>query len=313
LIRLTELDLDLLLAALELWVFPLEVVVLEVVETDEHESASQTTEDVGTSTLVHGLDTLLSENLASAVEGVLVLSGVLTRGHHHSSANSVERIGDQTGGDGDGIAEGELGEESSLLHEIVLSEGIIETEVSTTIGNDTDARNDETVVNTTLTPTRGASSLENAVHSTSELTLGTLLGVHGQAGTGEVEGINDQKRSSTGGTTRGHVTQQAGPETGRAGALEPLLVEVLEGEVEGLSGEITKHVGEVTLPEGSKTLLLGNSSEDIDDTSVGLEASRHLTSVLEEQLDTLDGSSSSLRDSGGSTTEDKILDRIGLE
>lgn len=45
-IDLTELDLDLLLLATELWILPLEVEVLAVVETNQDQSTSQTTENV---------------------------------------------------------------------------------------------------------------------------------------------------------------------------------------------------------------------------------------------------------------------------
>ena len=48
---------------------PLEVVLLAVVEADEHEGTAETTENVRAGTLEHGANTLAGENLAGAVDG----------------------------------------------------------------------------------------------------------------------------------------------------------------------------------------------------------------------------------------------------
>ena len=55
-------------------VAPLEVEVLSIIETDQDESAAQTTENVGACTLEESWDTLFDEHLAEAVNGSLVLS-----------------------------------------------------------------------------------------------------------------------------------------------------------------------------------------------------------------------------------------------
>jgi hypothetical protein len=93
------------------------------------------------------------------------------------------------------------------------------------------------------------------------------------------------------------------------------LVGVAESEVERLGGEVTDDVGSVTTPQGEGALVLGGTAEALADTVVlavettGLE---HLILqsvsatvvwgfdggdaylVLDEELDTLDGSSSRL-------------------
>lgn len=49
---------------------------LDLVVDGEHTSTSDTTEDVGTSTLEERLDTLSSDDLATGIEGRLVLDGL---------------------------------------------------------------------------------------------------------------------------------------------------------------------------------------------------------------------------------------------
>ena len=67
---------------------PRDVHGLELVETGEDTSASNTTEDVGTSTLHHAHEALVLQDLHAAVDGALVL-GAATRGHHHPPPDCV--------------------------------------------------------------------------------------------------------------------------------------------------------------------------------------------------------------------------------
>ena len=67
---------------------PRDVHGLELVETGEDTSASNTTEDVGTSTLHHAHEALVLQDLHAAVDGALVL-GAATGGHHHPPPDCV--------------------------------------------------------------------------------------------------------------------------------------------------------------------------------------------------------------------------------
>ena len=75
------------------------------------------------------------------------------------------------------------------------------------------------------------------------------------------------------------------------------LVSVAESEVEGLGGEVTDDVGSVTTPEGDDALIGGGTLEALANTGVlavkttGLD---HLILILDEKLDTLDGSGGGL-------------------
>src|SRR6478735_11144635 len=86
---------------------------LELIVDGEDTSTGNTTENVGTSTLEERLDTLLGDNLAGSVHGVLVLDG-LTGGHHHTSANGVKRVRGDTGTSGDEPSKSERGKEVVL-------------------------------------------------------------------------------------------------------------------------------------------------------------------------------------------------------
>lgn len=87
------------------------------------------------------------------------------------------------------------------------------------------------------------------------------------------------------------------------------LVGVAESEVQGLGREVTDNVGSVTTPEGDDALIGGGTLEAVANTGVlvGETASlKHLILVLDEELDTLDGSGSGLRDGGGNTTHQEV-------
>jgi hypothetical protein len=102
------------------------------------------------------------------------------------------------------------------------------------------------------------------------------------------------------------------------------LVGVAESEVERLGGEVTDDVGSVTTPEGEDTLVLRGTAEALANAvvlAVETTGLKHLILwgvlarvsmrgfrgdetylVLDEELNTLDGGSSGLRDGGGNTT-----------
>jgi len=77
--------------------------LLELVKTRQDTSTSNTSQDVCTSSLHHGHETFVLQDLCSAVEGALVLDS-LARGHHHTTTDGVNRIGEETRSDSDSVA-----------------------------------------------------------------------------------------------------------------------------------------------------------------------------------------------------------------
>lgn len=162
---------------------------------------------------------------------------------------------------------------------------LTETEVETSVDNDTDDRGDETSVKTG--DTVGSEGLLVDIDQTVELTRTTLLGglvVVGETGTGVVERVDEEKRRSTSGTTLNpllaltplnegktygsDVTGEPLPVTLRLLEAEHGLEVVLEGEVKSLSREVSDDVGGVTSPERGKTLVLVGPGEAVADTLV---------------------------------------------
>jgi len=284
---------------------------LKLIVDRQDTGTGNTTEDVGTSTVEQRLDTVGGNDLAGSVEGGLVLDG-LTRGHHHATADGVKRVGSDTGSGGDAPTKSERGEEAGLeaLGEEGL-EGVVHAEVETTVDNDTGDGGHEATVQTSNT-VRG-DGLAVDVNETVELAGTTrlgVLGVVGETGTGVVQGVDKQHGRGTGSTTGGQVTSHP---PGVAITLlletEHLLELVTESEVQGLGGEVTDDVGSVATPQGHDTLIGSGALEAVTDASVAVRETAgldHLILVLDQELDTLDGSGSSLRDGGGDTTHQEV-------
>ena len=293
------------------------VVGLDLVETSKDTSTGDTTEDVGTSTLEEGGKALVLEDLDGAVNGALVVDAT-TRGHHHTTADSINRVGSETGKDSDTVAEGEGGHEVllELLAEQRL-ERIVETKVEAAVHNDTNAGDDKTTVEAGNTV--GGDGLLVDIDETVELagtTLGGVLVVVGEAGTGVVERVDKEEGHGTSETTGDHVANKP------HGVAVLVLLEVdegldlvLEGKVEGLCGEVPDDVGNVTTPEGTDTLSLHDALEAVADASVWAvegAALEHLALVLQVELDALNGGGSRLGHGGSNTTNHKVLKEAEL-
>ena len=96
----------------------------------------------------------------------------------------------------------------------ILTERVVDTEVKTTVNNDTDDGGDETTVETGNT-IRGESlavDIDETIELTSTTALGGL-GVVGETGTSVVEGVDEEERRSTSSTTRGNVASEPLPVT----------------------------------------------------------------------------------------------------
>ena len=93
-----------------------------------------------------------------------------------------------------------------------LTERVVDTEVETTVDDDTDDGGNETTVETS-NAVRSQSLLVN-VDETVKLAGSSTLGrlrIVGQTGTGVVERVDEQERSCTSGTTRRDVTSEPRP------------------------------------------------------------------------------------------------------
>jgi hypothetical protein len=129
------------------------------------------------------------------------LSTYLTRSHHHTTTDGIERVGSDTSTGGDSPSESEGGQEVTLKSsdEQDRLQGVVHAEVQTTVDNYTKNGGHETTVETGNTI--GSEGLLVDIYETVELTVTTLLGVLsivGKTGTGIVERVDEEERSSTG-------------------------------------------------------------------------------------------------------------------
>merc|ERR1719209_1364489 len=151
-------------------------------------------------------------------------------------------------------------------------------------------------------------SLDVDIDQSVELALTTLaLGIVGQPGPGKVKGVHKQKGHGSSSTTGSDVGGKLG---GILGGGEQGLDGVLEGKVEGLGGEVTQHVGQISSPERSNALGGHHPLGAVNDSIVGLVQTTlldHLVLVLDKKLDSLDGSSYGLGDTGGHTSQHEVL------
>ena len=255
---------------------------LHLVVDGQDTGTGNTTEDVGTSTLEERLDSLLGDDLASGIHGSLVLDG-LTGGHHHATTDGVEWVRGDTGTGGDGPSKSEGGKEVTLkgTGEENWLDGIVHSEVETTVDDDTNNGWAESTVETGNT-IRGEGLLVD-IGKTVELALTTLLGglgIVGKTGTGEIEGVDEEEGGGTGHSAGGKV---AGHPLGVTLILlegEHALVGVAESEVESLGWEVTDDVGSVSSPEGGDTLLVDGALEALGDTVVLAVKTTHLQHLI---------------------------------
>lgn len=172
---------------------------LELIVDRQHTSTSHTTENVGTGTLEQRLGALLGNNLSEGIHGAAVLDG-LARGHHHAATNGVKRVRGDTGTSGDAPTQKEGGQEvvGQVADQDDGLDGVVQTEVQTTVDNNAQDGRAETTVQTSETV--GGQGLAVDVNQAVELALATLLGrlgVVGQTGTGVVQGVDEQQRCGT--------------------------------------------------------------------------------------------------------------------
>jgi hypothetical protein len=261
---------------------------LHLIVDGQDTSTGDTTENVGTCTLEERSDTLLGDNLTTGIQGRLVLDG-LTRGHHHTTTDSIQWVRSNTSTSSDTPTEEEGGKEVTLerTNENDRLDRVVHTEVQTTVDDDTSNGRTETTVETG--DTISGEGLLVDINQTVELTLTTSLGVLvivGKTCTGVIEGVDEEQGSSTGGlrklahavadaknkntyTTRGQVTSHP-PSVSITLLLEGehRLVGITESEVQCLCWEVTDNVGSITTPQRSNTLVGDGSSEAFKDTIV---------------------------------------------
>lgn len=266
---------------------------MDLVVEDENEGTTGSSDDVRETSLEESSWTFLSEDLVEAIESTVVklISTSLSGGHHESTSDGIKWIRGDTSSNSDNLSESPLGKEWSLLvvfEELDLS-GIVKTEVGSSVHNDTNNGDTETVIEGTDSTVTG--SLGETVDETSEFSFSSGTNISSESGSCEIKWVDEAEGSCSSGTTGSAVTNEEFSWVSLWVVwAESLLVEIFACEVEGLSWEITDNVGKISSPEGGDTLLGNNSLEAVTDTIVSVFWSDVLVSILnlKKKLDSLD-------------------------
>jgi len=281
------------------------------VETSKYTSTGDTSENVSTSTFHHGHETFVLQNLGSAIDGTLVFN-TTTTGHHHSSSDGIDWVGSQTRNNGDRPTEEEGDKSGSRVANNDWFQRIVKSKVQTSVDEDTDARDDETSVETSNT-IRSQSLLVN-IDQTVVLSFTVLsFGIVSQSGSGKVQRVDNSQGQGTSETTRGDVGGEFLPLWSGFWGGKSGFDGVFEGKVQSLGWEVSEDVGEVTSPEWSDTFGGQSSFAAIHDTSVWFVKSTlfdHFILVLDEEFDSLDWGGDGFGDTGGDTREHKVLEEV---
>jgi len=124
---------------------------LHFVVEDQNKGSTSTSEDVGEGTLEEGLTTFILVDLSEAVKstGVHDFCSLSTRLHHQSSSDSIKGIRHDTGERSDALGNNELEENGGILtsQDGSLS-SIVTTEIASSVGNDTEDGDTESLVKT---------------------------------------------------------------------------------------------------------------------------------------------------------------------
>lgn len=283
----------------------------QFVETGQDTSAGDTSQYVGTSTLHERHEAFFLHDLDEAVDGAVVFLG-LTRRHHHTSSDGVDRVGDETRSDGHGIAERERKQQARIIAQHDRLERVVEAEIAATVDDNAHARDDETSVQAGNTVRRERLSVD--VDETVELTFAAAflgrLGVVGQTGTCVVERVDETQRHRASHTARRDVLAKRNHVRVRFGRLEGRFNFVLECKVQRLRWEITNTVGQIAAPERVETLRAERTRRTVDNALVRLAdfaLFQHFGLILHKQFHSLNRSRDRFRYNGRRTAEQEIL------
>jgi len=286
---------------------------LEFIIKNQDQRSTHTSEDVGKSTLEEGFTTFLCVDLSDTIESTSVHNISSTRLHHKSSSNGIKGIRDQTRDTSDNLGNHELEKNAGFtVREQNSLQSVVTTEIASSVDDDTKDRDTEALIKT-LHTIRFV-DLGETVSETLELSISSAFtDIGSKSSSGEIQRIDDHKRSSTSSTTRGQISHEELPEIslGVEGT-ENLLIGVLESKVKSLSGEISDDVSEVTSPESRKAFFLGNSHHTINDTLVFLITRDLGVGILglEKELNSFNWSDSSLGDGSRDTSKHEIQSEV---
>ena len=282
--------------------------LFEFIVEDEHQCSSCSSQHIRPCSLEECRSPFISGNLGPAINSARVQHLVSSRLHHHSSSHGIERIRQDSCQRRDGLRNHPSSNNGRVL---ILSEDhrlrrIVQSKVGSTVDNNPLHRDKESLVDCKRTST--SHNLSENINKPRKLSLFTLSGdISGEAGTGEIQRVDDQERGGSRGSSRSEIGAKELPELSLRVVLgEHGLEGVLEGEVERLRREVPHDVGEIAAPHGSEALLGDDPAEAVGDPSVLGNLAAHDSGVrilgLDQKLHALNRSNDRLGNSRGNAT-----------
>jgi len=275
--------------------------VHDFVVHNKNNSGTSSTENVGKGALEETTRAFGLEDFGKAIGHTVVDLFTLGLGGFilESSLEGVKRVSGDTGrGNGD-LGNHELAENSQhggiLLPGVEGLKGILETELDTTVDDDTNGGGTNTVVegsNTVLLDSLGEAIDDTVVHL-------DLTDISTESGSDIDEGVDECVGNTTSKSTGGDLSAS---ELGEIGVLvesgEDALDGVLEHEVASGGGDVADAVSDIASPEGLRAEFTNVAFKAVTHTAVSLHFTGNNAGVgvlgLDSELDLLKGSSDGL-------------------
>lgn len=171
---------------------PLNVSVLDNIGTSQDTGAGNTSKDVGSSSFHQRHKTFVLDNCFGAINRTGVFNSTTT-GHHHTPSDGVDWVRSQSTDNSDSPSQEETGASGTLFSEKDWSKSIVKSEVESSVDEDTNARDDESSVETL--DTIGSESFLVDIEESVELSfsVGAFV-VVGESGSGKVQRVDNSQR-----------------------------------------------------------------------------------------------------------------------
>merc|ERR1719474_2412855 len=124
--------------------------LLELIKSGQDTSSSHSSQDVSSSSLHQGHESLVLEDLSEAIQRSIVLNST-TRGHHHPPSDGVDGVGHEPSRDGHSPSKEEGKSHSSILPKDEWLESVVEAEVHATVNENSDGRDDKASIKSLYT------------------------------------------------------------------------------------------------------------------------------------------------------------------
>jgi len=183
---------------------------LNLIVKYEYESTTGTSKNVGKTSLEESFTTFILIDLFEAIHGTIVhwISSGFTSVHHKSSSNGIKRIRNNTSGNSDNLCETPHSKEVSTFNifEQHNFTSIEHTEIWSSVSNDTNNWDTESIIETTDTSLSGR--FLEAINETTEFSISTWTDISSKSCSSEIEWINKCEGSGTSSTTWSAVTNK---------------------------------------------------------------------------------------------------------